>query len=58
MRRIGLLVFAMVLGIVVYAQKQIVILHTNDTHSQIVPVPKYENEGNISCRCQHVPDSV
>ena len=50
MRRIWLLVFAMVLGIVVYAQKQIVILHTNDTHSQIVPVPKYENEGNISCR--------
>ena len=40
----------MVLSIVAYAQKQIVILHTNDTHSQIVPVPKYENEGNTSCR--------
>ena len=50
MRRIGLFVFAMLLGIVAYAQKQIVILHTNDTHSQIVPVPKYENEGNTSCR--------
>ena len=50
MRRIGLFVFAMVLSIVAYAQKQIVILHTNDTHSQIVPVPKYENEGNTSCR--------
>ena len=50
MRRIGLFVFAMLLSIVAYAQKQIVILHTNDTHSQIVPVPKYENEGNTSCR--------
>ena len=50
MRRIGIFVFAMVLSIVAYAQKQIVILHTNDTHSQIVPVPKYENEGNTSCR--------
>lgn len=50
MRRIGLFVFAMVLSIVACAQKQIVILHTNDTHSQIVPVPKYENEGNTSCR--------
>ena len=50
MRRIGFFVFAMVLSIVAYAQKQIVILHTNDTHSQIVPVPKYENEGNTSCR--------
>ena len=50
MRRIGFFVFAMLLSIVAYAQKQIVILHTNDTHSQIVPVPKYENEGNTSCR--------
>ena len=50
MRRIGLFVFAMLLSIVAYAQKQIVILRTNDTHSQIVPVPKYENEGNTSCR--------
>lgn len=50
MRRIGLFVFAMLLSIVAYAQKQIVILHTNDTHSQIAPVPKYENEGNTSCR--------
>ncbi|MGN0050069.1 MAG: bifunctional metallophosphatase/5'-nucleotidase [Prevotella sp.] len=50
MRRIGLFVFAMLLSIVAYAQKQIVILHTNDTHSQIVPVPRYENEGNTSCR--------
>ena len=50
MRRIGLFVFAMLLSIVAYAQKQIVILHTNDTHSQIVSVPKYENEGNTSCR--------
>ena len=50
MRRIGLFFFSIVLSIVAYAQKQIVILHTNDTHSQIVPVPKYENEGNTSCR--------
>lgn len=41
---------AMALAVSLYAQKQLVILHTNDTHSAIMPVGKYESNADVSCR--------
>lgn len=40
----------MALAVSLYAQKQLVILHTNDTHSAIMPVGKYESNADVSCR--------
>lgn len=38
MRRISIFVLALLLSAATYAQKQLVILHTNDTHSTIYPL--------------------
>lgn len=50
MRRLAILFVSMVVCAGVFAQKQLVVLHTNDTHSRIVPVPKYENNADVSGR--------
>ena len=50
MRRYALMVWGIMTALGVGAQKQIVMLHTNDTHSTVMPVGKYENNSNISCR--------
>ena len=54
MKRISIfLIFVLAVSIVAKAQKQIVILHTNDTHSTIEPVSKYskvkEAAGKAGC---------
>ena len=50
MKRIVTMFWAMALAVSLYAQKQLVILHTNDTHSAIMPVGKYESNADVSCR--------
>lgn len=50
MKRIVTMFWAMALAVSLYAQKQLVILHTNDTHSAIMPVGKYESNAGVSCR--------
>lgn len=50
MRRYAFMVWGIMTALGVGAQKQIVMLHTNDTHSTVMPVGKYENNSNISCR--------
>ena len=54
MKRISIfLIFVLAVSVVAKAQKQIVILHTNDTHSTIEPVSKYskvkEAAGKAGC---------
>lgn len=54
MKRISIfLIFVLAVSVVTKAQKQIVILHTNDTHSTIEPVSKYskvkEAAGKAGC---------